>query len=130
MEAVTADAGVLEAPRNREAPDRRPETMMEGRVEAGDLAKLGPERADRTHRRQAARLVQRRERRQRVQRGNARVGDGDRLNEIAPAMDHAMAHGGERAASKIVIEPCQDIDEQAGAILVGRRAVRLVQPLS
>ena len=67
---------------------------MEGGVEAGNLRETGPQRPDGPYRRQAARLVQGRKRRQGGQRFNGLVGDFGRTVEIASAVNDAMPDGG------------------------------------
>ncbi len=42
-------------------------------------------------------------------------------------MDHAVARSRERPAVEIAIEPCEDVDEQAVAVLVACGAARFVQ---
>ena len=100
---------------------------MEGGVEAGDLLETGPKRPDGPHRRQAARLVQRRQRRQRRQRLDDRIGDFDRTDKIASAVNDAMSDGQQRAAGEIVVAPVQDIGEQGLAVIAGRGATVLEQ---
>ncbi len=67
--------------------------VMEGGVEAGDLRQVRPRRGDGADRRQVVRLVQRRQRHQRVERGQQRVGDARGARVVRAAMHDAMADG-------------------------------------
>ena len=94
MKTVAPDAHLFEPSRDRKAADGWRKAMMESGVEAGNLRETGPQRPDGPHRRQAARLVQRRKRRQRGHRFDGLVGDFGWIVEIASAVNDAMPDGG------------------------------------
>jgi hypothetical protein len=104
--------------------------MMECGIEAGDLLDTGSQRPDGSHRRQTARLVQRRKGRQRVHDLDRLIGDFDRAFEVAPAVNDAMPGGEQCAADEIIVAPVEHIGKQGLAIIVGRRATPLEQMMT
>jgi len=127
VKAVPPDAYLFEPSRDRKAADGWRKAMVEDGVEAGNLHETGPPRPDGPHRRQAARLVQRRKRCQGGRRFDVLVGDFGWTVEIASAVNDAMPNGDQRAASEIVIAPIRDIGEQGFAVIVGWCASLLEQ---
>ena len=63
---------------------------MEGGIEEGDLRQVGPQLEDGSNRREAARLVQRREGCQLLQRLHHLAGQPDRRGEVSPAMHYPV----------------------------------------
>ena len=97
-------------------------------VEAGDLrhaGKCGPGRGDA---RQIVRLVQRRERDQRCEPLHGLVGDQDRRRKVQPAMDDAMADGGNPRLRKLLLHHGEDRAQRTG--VVGDEALALERVLT
>ena len=93
MKSVPAEAGVTESTRERDRVGDLGVAPVEGRVEAGHVKGIGIPRAGGRKSGQARRLVERVERKKRVELAGDRVVDEDRSREPRPAMDDAMADG-------------------------------------
>ena len=99
VEAVAADPGLGQRARQGEAGRELRHRVMEAGVETGHLRQVRPGRGDRTDRRQVVRLVQWRERDERGERRQDRLGHQHRAVEPRPAMHHPMADGAQRRPS-------------------------------
>jgi hypothetical protein len=95
VEAVAAHARVVPCRGHGEAPVHLGLARVERGVEAGDLRDVGKGRARRAHAGEVVRLVQRRERLERRQRGEQRLVDRRRGDVRGAAVDDAVADAGD-----------------------------------
>src|ERR1700684_959523 len=109
METIATDALLLVTARYREAADRGPQHGMERRIETPDLHQVRSKRKQRSCRRQARLLVQRRHRGQARQFVDGLARQPYRRNKLRSAMHDAMPDRGEATASCLLIGPLQDI---------------------
>lgn len=130
MKAVAADAALLEMPGKGKTACRRPQAVMERRIEAGDLQHVWLQGFHDPDRRQTARLVQGCERRQGFQRRERLIVDYDWTGKIAATLHDAVSHGDKPASCKIVLYPGEYIGEQAIALSLAGGAVLLEQILA
>ena len=121
MEAITPHAGRLIFARQREARRDDRHGVMEGRVETGNLEKVRPRGGDSTHRRDIMRLVQRRERRQPIERREqfGRHSFGPAM--VGAAMHHAMTDGDKMIGAEMSLGPTNHRFEQRLEVLAGVR---------
>ena len=115
VEAVAADALVVEAARERVAVGVRGVAAVEGGVEAGDLRHVRVDRHREADRREVVRLVQGR---QGLVAGEAvedRLVDQDRVGEVRAAVHDAMADGAELETFEGA-EPVGDLGDGGGEV--------------
>ena len=93
MEAVAADAVVIEPAGQGEPVGELGMAAVEGGVEAGDLRQVGVERGDRTDPCEIVRLMQGRERAERLEIGEHPGIDAHRCCVMDAAMHHPVADG-------------------------------------
>ena len=112
METVAADAVIVEAARQGEhVIDERVAAMKRG-VEAADLRHLGIDRKGGAHRGKIVRLVQRGERRKRVEpRDPVRI-ELDRGAVIEPAVNDPVADRGQRQSAPRFLDPAEDAGQK------------------
>ena len=89
---------------------------MERGIEAGDLRDVGRRRGDERDGREIVRLVQRRQRHQRLERGHDARIDPDRRGEFGAAVDDAMAEREHGTAGQELAPELQDL--VGGALVI------------
>ena len=123
VEAVTTDALVVEPPRQREPVGELRMTAVERGVEAGHLRQVGLDRGDRADAGEIVRLMQRRERTERLQLGEHRRTDAHRRHEVDTAMHHPVTDAEQRRPiAEMLAQPAADHAEELAmtrAALVG-----------
>ena len=112
VEAIFPDAFRLEPARDRVAAYRRCERVVEGGVETADLQQPRPQRQEGADRRQAARLMQRGQRCQPVDRRDRGGVEADRTRKLPAAMDDPVTDAGQRVAAEMILGPIQQGAEQ------------------
>ncbi|BCH15537.1 hypothetical protein MesoLjLa_23880 [Mesorhizobium sp. L-2-11] len=98
---------------------------MEGCVEAADLRQIRPQRGKCADRRETAGLVQRRKRRQPVQRRDHIRRQADGFDELAPAMHDAVTGGDQFPATKLALDPAKQIADARIACVCGKPPITL-----
>ncbi len=101
MKPVALHAALGDHARQRERLRKRGLSAMKGGVEARDLRQRRRVRGDDAHRRDVVRLMQGRQRDQALERGQHRRVDPDRHDEVAAAVNDAVAHSGKATGSRI-----------------------------
>ena len=121
VEAVAADAVVVEPARQGEPVGELGMAAVEGGIEAGDLRQLGLDRGDRADAGEIVRLMQRRQRAERLEPGEHRRIDAHRRRVVDAAMHHPVADAEQRrSVAEVLAQPAADHAEELG---VARAAI-------
>src|SRR5215475_9556145 len=125
MKAIAADAPHHEVARQREFAGKRRLVAMESRIEAGDLRRLRCDGSDGPDGGDVVRLVQRRERYQRLKTGHHLLIDNDRLGIDHSAVHNAVSYAAKsRFAADMVREPAVNGRDTGAVVLAGDGLVR------
>ena len=111
MEAVATDALARQRTRQGEARRDGRHGVVESGVEAGHLWEAGTKVRYNPHRRQAVGLVQRRERRQGVQRPKDSFIQQDRARVFTSAVNDPVADRPQRVGVETGVDPCEQVDQ-------------------
>ena len=114
VEAVAADAVVVEPARQGVPVGDLGVGAVERGIEARDLGQLGPEPGDRADAGEIVRLVQRRERHERGQLLEHRWTHPHRPGVVDAAMHHPMADADQRRVTELLAQPAAEHAEELG----------------
>src|SRR5215470_10902872 len=120
MKAVPPYAALEQLSWQRERFGKLAAPVMKRRVEAGDLAHPRPALTHAANRRERLRLVQRRQRRERLEVRQHCVIDDDGARPARPAVHDPVADGDRRRAAELGVEPASHDGERARVIAGAR----------
>ena len=127
VEAVAADALVVEPARQGEPVGELGMAAVESGIEAGHLRQVGLDRGDRADAGEIVRLMQWRQRTQRLQLGEHSRIDANRRGVVDPAMHHPVADAEQRRpVAEMLAQPAADHAKELG---VARAAIVGPAPL-
>ena len=114
MEAVAADAVVVEPARQGEPVGELGMAAVERGIEAGDLRQVGLDRGDRADAGEIVRLMQRRERAERLEPGEHRGIDAHRRRVVDAAVHHPVADAEQRRVAEMLAQPAAEHAKELG----------------